>query len=253
MRILTFQHKNIIEELNSYGHYICTYTSSFSKEAPMIYDELRMLLNENTGLKANPIFGWAKLIDVEPLRVNKDFFFSSLGKVNFDYNDYLLFEIDVPDNLVCLHDFFDFACFKADEEEELCTRKALHQFIFYSSIFNNRDIQAVFPVIKKDWIVDIYKFCPVIENGYSVIDYEFSSLLNKTEDSKLNKIHDGGLNSSSVFCKVEEPKEVVKLKSVLNKYVDTLESANLDKRVLKEIAMCLADYSNKVSTLIYKK
>lgn len=245
MRILTFQHKNIIEELNNYGHYICTYTSSFSKEAPMIYDELRMLLNEKTGLKANPIFGWAKLVDVEPLEVCRDFFFSSLGKVNFDHNDYLLFEINVPDNLVCLHDFFDFACFKADEEEELCTRKALHQFIFYSSIFNNRDIQAVFPVIKKDWIVNIYKFCPVIEDGYSVRDYEFSSILNKNPNGKIK--------DSSVFCKIEEPNEVVKLKSVLDKYVDTLESANLDKRVLKEIAVCLADYSNKVSTLIYKK
>lgn len=245
MRILTFQHKNIIEELNNYGHYICTYTSSFSKEAPMIYDELRMLLNEKTGIKANPIFGWAKLIDVEPLEVCRDFFFSSLGKVNFDHNDYLLFEIDVPDSLVCLHDFFDFACFKADEEEELCTRKALHQFIFYSSIFDNRDIQAVFPVIKKDWIVNIYKFCPVIENGYSVRDYEFSSILNKNPNGKIK--------DSSVFCKIEEPNEVVKLKSVLDKYVNTLESANLDKRVLKEIAVCLADYSNKVSTLIYKK
>lgn len=245
MRILTFQHKNIIEELNNYGHYICKYTSSFSKEAPMIYDELRMLLNEKTGLKANPIFGWAKLIDVEPLEVCKDFFFSSLGKVNFDHNNYLLFEINVPDSLVCLHDFFDFACFKADEEEELCTRKALHQFIFYSSIFNNRDIQAVFPVIKKDWIVDIYKFCPVIEYGYSVRDYEFSSILNKNPN--------GEIKSSSVFYKIEEPNEVVKLKSVLDKYVDTLESANLDKRVLKEIAVCLADYSNKVSALIYKK
>lgn len=245
MRILTFQHKNIIEELNNYGHYICTYTSSFSKEAPMIYDELRMLLNEKTGLKANPIFGWAKLIDVEPLEVCRDFFFSSLGKVNFDHNDYLLFEIDVPDSLVCLHDFFDFACFKADEEEELCTRKALHQFIFYSSIFDNRDIQAVFPVIKKDWIINIYKFCPVIENGYSVRDYEFSSILNKNPNGKIK--------DSSVFCKIEEPNEVVKLKSVLDKYVNTLESANLDKRVLKEIAVCLADYSNKVSTLIYKK
>lgn len=245
MRILTFQHKNIIEELNNYGHYICTYTSSFSKEAPMIYDELRMLLNEKTGLKANPIFGWAKLVDVEPLGVCRDFFFSSLGKVNFDHNDYLLFEINVPDNLVCLHDFFDFACFKADEEEELCTRKALHQFIFYSSIFNNRDIQAVFPVIKKDWIVNIYKFCPVIENGYSVRDYEFSSILNKNPNGKIK--------DSSVFCKIEEPNEVAKLKLVLDKYVDTLESANLDKRVLKEIAVCLADYSNKVSTLIYKK
>lgn len=245
MRILTFQHKNIIEELNNYGHYICTYTSSFSKEAPMIYDELRMLLNEKTCLKANPIFGWAKLVDVEPLEVCRDFFFSSLGKVNFDHNDYLLFEINVPDNLVCLHDFFDFACFKADEEEELCTRKALHQFIFYSSIFNNRDIQAVFPVIKKDWIVNIYKFCPVIEDGYSVRDYEFSSILNKNPNGKIK--------DSSVFCKIEEPNEVVKLKSVLDKYVNTLESANLDKRVLKEIAVCLADYSNKVSTLIYKK
>lgn len=245
MRILTFQHKNIIEELNNYGHYICTYTSSFSKEAPMIYDELRMLLNEKTGLKANPIFGWAKLVDVEPLEVCRDFFFSSLGKVNFDHNDYLLFEINVPDNLVCLHDFFDFACFKADEEEELCTRKALHQFIFYSSIFNNRDIQAVFPVIKKDWIVNIYKFCPVIEDGYSVRDYEFSSILNKNPNGKIK--------DSSVFCKIEEPNEVAKLKLVLDKYVDTLESANLDKRVLKEIAVCLADYSNKVSTLIYKK
>lgn len=245
MRILTFQHKNIIEELNNYGHYICTYTSSFSKEASMIYDELRMLLNEKTGLKANPIFGWAKLVDVEPLEVCRDFFFSSLGKVNFDHNDYLLFEINVPDNLVCLHDFFDFACFKADEEEELCTRKALHQFIFYSSIFNNRDIQAVFPVIKKDWIVNIYKFCPVIEDGYSVRDYEFSSILNKNPNGKIK--------DSSVFCKIEEPNEVVKLKSVLDKYVNTLESANLDKRVLKEIAVCLADYSNKVSTLIYKK
>ena len=245
MRILTFQHKNVIEELNNYGHYICKYTSSFRKEAPMIYDELRILLNEKTGLKANPIFGWAKLVDVEPLEVCKDFFFSSLGKVNFDHNDYLLFEIDVPNNLVCLHDFFDFACFKADEEEELCTIKALHQFIFYSSIFDNRDIQAVFPVIKKDWIVDIYKFCPVIEDGYSVRDYEFSSILNKNPNGKIK--------DSSVFCKVEEPKEVVKLKSVLDKYVDTLGSANLDKRVLKEIAVCLADYSNKVSTLIYKK
>lgn len=251
MRILTFQHKNILKDLDESGFYMCKYISDFSKESPMLYEELRMLLNEKTGLKANPIFGWAKLVGVEPLEVGKDFLFSSLGKVNFDHSNYLLFELDIPDNLVCLHDFFDFACFKADEEEELCTRKALHSFIFYSHVFDNRDVQAVFPVIKKQWVRDIYKFVPKIEHGYKVVDYEFSSILNKNPNGKISK--DDKLNNSSVFCKIEEPSEVVNLKKVMDKYILALESGDLDKRVLKEISMCLVDYANKVSTLIYKK
>ena len=251
MRILSYQHKCVIDAIENDGFYFCNYASEFSRQSPLLYEELRMLLNKKLGLFSNPIFGWAKLTDINPLKVNEQFLKSSLSKVGFDCNDYYLLEMDIPDYIICLHDFYDFACFKADEEEGLCTREDLHQFVFNSKLSSDRDLQAIFPVIKKEWIVDIYSFKEEVKNGlYHEASYSYDSIL-KPGDNKnyLNRY----IKDSSIFSSTEEPKELVNLKSIMDDYLKILENPNLDESVLRGISLCLSDYSKKVSELIYRK
>jgi len=68
-----------------------------------------------------------------------------------------MLELDIPSNNVVLQDFLDFACFKADEEEELCGYSDLRKFIYSDSYSDLRDIQAIFPLIKLEWLSGAYK------------------------------------------------------------------------------------------------
>lgn len=201
MLIITFQHKSSLEQIKSTGRYYCQVDSSYKKETPKIYSYLQELIFERTGVDSRPVFGWSNLIsytsnedgqlyslDLFPINFNSTH--AALMKVQFDGKDNYMYILDIPEELVVHHDFFDFACFKTDEAEEVCSDEQLKNFIFNSEVNLSRDIQTCFPYIDKSFVRNVYEF-EVITDNFGV----------KTLDIKFNEIEwkDSLLNPSSIF------------------------------------------------------
>jgi len=201
MLIMTFQHKSSLEQIKSTGRYYCQVDSFYKKETPKIYSYLQELIFEKTSVDSRPIFGWSNLISYTPSDDGKhysldlfppslDIIFAATQKVSFDGEDNYMYILDVPEDLVVHHDFFDFAGFKLDEAEEVCSDEQLKKFIFNSEFNSDRDIQTCFPYIDKSFIKGVYEF-ELITDSYVV----------KTLDIKFKEIEWNYtvLNSSSIF------------------------------------------------------
>lgn len=201
MLIMTFQHKSSLEQIKSTGRYYCQVDSFYKKETPKIYSYLQELIFEKTSVDSRPIFGWSNLISYTASDDRKhypldlfppsfDNIFAATQKVSFGGEDNYMYILDVPEDLVVHHDFFDFAGFKLDEAEEVCSDEQLKKFIFNSEFNRDRDIQTCFPYIDKSFIKGVYEF-ELITDSYGV----------KTLDIKFREIEWNHtiLNSSSIF------------------------------------------------------
>ena len=188
MLIMTFQHKSSLNQIKSTGKYFCPVDSSYSKGTPKIYGYLREYIKEKTRIDSRPIFGWSNLIsytsDEKGVFHSMDLFppsFTStkaaLMKVPFDGKDNYMYILDIPEELLVHHDFFDFACFKCDEDEDACTDDQLRDFIFNSVVSWHRDIQTCFPYIDKSFIKGVYEF-EVVTDEFSVqiLDIKFKRI-----------------------------------------------------------------------------
>lgn len=186
MIIISFQHKSSLEQIKNSGRYFCPIDSRYSIETPKIYSYLRELIKHKIDIDSRPIFGWSNLINYtfdeygnyNPINLyplSFESIFSATQKVPFDGRDYYIYILDVPNELVVSHDFFDFACFKEDESEELCTDKQLKDFIFNSETSISRDIQSCFPYIDKSFIKGIYEF-EILKDEFGIrtIDIKFN-------------------------------------------------------------------------------
>lgn len=207
MLIMSFQHKSSLDLIKSEGRYFCPIDSSYFKCTPKIYGYLREFIKEKTGIDSRPIFGWSNLIsytsDEKGVFYSMDLFPASfntvhaaLMKVPFDGKNNIMYILDIPDELLVHHDFFDFACFKCDEDEDACTDDQLRDFIFNSDISWNRDIQTCFPYIDKSFIKSMYEFEVITgEFGVNVLDIKFKEIsLNKLKNNNSDS-----LQSSCVF------------------------------------------------------
>lgn len=153
MKIISFQHEKVLEKVINKGIYSCSYISQYHKEAPICYQFLKDKLKEKTGIECNPVFGWANINGL-PMILNKESATRANEMVGFDENHYYIFELEIPDEFICIQDFYDFACFKTDEMENIPF--TIPDTI---SIFNSRrELQATFPYIKREWILNVYKY-----------------------------------------------------------------------------------------------
>lgn len=181
MVLMTFQHKNVVNVLNKQGKYYCEVNSLYSEEAPKMYQYLKELITEKTGVSSKPIFGWSRLLDCQNNSIDLsspsyDSIYQAISKVPYHGDSYYLFILDVPDNLIVHHDFYDFACFKADEFEELCTDEDLKNFIYNSVISDKRDTQSCFPYIDKSFVIGVYEFCVERIDGVKISDLMFREI-----------------------------------------------------------------------------
>lgn len=169
MRVVSYQHKSVLDTINKEGRYFCTYNSNYRSDAPKIYSYLQELVLDKTGIDSFPIFSYGLLINkdwkvIDLTNPSEDLIHWSWQKVSFDFEDYYFFFLDIPDDLIVSHDFYDFACFKVDEFECLVTDKQLKDFIFEDQIkvkdvpSVGRDVQTCFPYIDKSFIKGVYSF-----------------------------------------------------------------------------------------------
>lgn len=157
MIVYSFQHKNVLANLMKYKIYNCTYVSQYRNHAPILYGLLQELLYDKTGINSYPIFSWSTIEGEEAKDISAEkAVLNSYHKVNYDMANYVCLELDIPDKYIVEHDFFDFACFKADEEEQLVEEAELRNFIFNSKA-SNYNVQACFPIIKLEWLKNAYE------------------------------------------------------------------------------------------------
>ena len=209
MLIMTFQHKSSLEQIKSTGRYYCQVDSSYKKETPKIYSYLQELIFERTGVDSRPVFGWSNLIsytsDENGVFHSMDLFppsfnsvHAALMKVPFDGEDNFMYILEIPEDLVVHHDFFDFACFKTDEDEGVCSDLELRDFIFNSEVSLDRDVQTCFPYIDKSFVKKVYEFELITDKfGVKTLDIKFNEIdwcNNEREDGKPE-----ALSPSSVF------------------------------------------------------
>lgn len=151
MKLLTVQHEKVLEIINNEDIYkadkeLCRYYHN----TPGCYNELIKRLNNET-----PIFAWYKLCGVSELDFSKKTIDLAGGK-GIDKGIWMLLE--VPDDLVLLSDFYDYVDMMfleregPDDFKDLPTWESVFEYIDKE----NRDIQAIIPYIKKEWIIETY-------------------------------------------------------------------------------------------------
>ena len=188
MRVYSFQHKNVLDILLKDNIYECTIKSEYREQAPILYNALQDLLYSKTGISSFPIFCWSKIEKVKDMNIfSEDIILNTFFKVNFDQNTYLCLELDIPDVFVVEHDFFDFACYKADEEEYLVSASDLRKFIF-DSVCSGENVQACFPIINLEWLNSAYEYSITFkDNSFKVKDIKFNKVYSKT--NTINKMN----------------------------------------------------------------
>lgn len=184
MKIISFQHKKVLDDILNNGIYRCEYISQFHKEAPKCYKYLRDKVYEKTNIDNNPVFGWANIIIDKKMEVDKETISRAYEMVPFEENDYYILELEIPNELLIVQDFYDFACYKADEMEgvyEPISDKLLQ-------LNYGREMQAVFPYIKKEWLINIYSYTmKVIQKESSIFKGVMSDyiIVDKLEKIKI--------------------------------------------------------------------
>ena len=203
MKLITFQHKDIIKDLNSKGIYECRLKSSFSKATPDCYKMLanRLNLTENV----YPIFAWYNVLGL-PLVVNIDTINRAMEMTGFKIDEYYLFELEVPDEFVDLQYFFNFVDMRCVEEFND------NVFTTWKDVFNvdktesRIEIQATLPNIRKEWIMNVYEMTeedvPINLGSKINLEYlkknnlEIPETITRKEVTKINKIY---LDNMNVF------------------------------------------------------
>lgn len=185
MIVYSFQHKNVLANLIKYKIYNCTYASQYRNQAPILYSLLQELLYDKTSINSYPIFSWSVIEGEEAKNLSvENAVLNSYHKVNYDANNYVCLELDIPDKYIVEHDFFDFACYKADEEEQLVEEDELRDFVFNSKV-SSYNVQACFPIIQLEWLKNAYEY-----------NVSFEPYSYKIKDVKASRIYSSGNNIS---------------------------------------------------------
>lgn len=158
MKIFSFQHKEVINQIITDDVYKCSYVSEYRKQSPILYAVLQEFIYKKTNIDSFPIFGWSKIENIDEMSSIEDVILNTYYKVGFDSDNYILMELDIPDCYISQHDFYDFASFKLDEEEGLCGLDDLRNFIYSNISTDSINIQATFPVILKEWVTNVYSY-----------------------------------------------------------------------------------------------
>ena len=157
MKLLTAQSLDvlsIIEEDEIY--YANNNKSLYYSRTPECYKSLSNKIDGNT-----PIFAWNRIIGAE-----LDFSRITREKAeSMAVTNECWIILDVPDSYVVLTDFYDYADnIWAEEHGEEATVEEFGCKLNYDDAFiveltekyDDRDIQAILPFIKKEWIVEVF-------------------------------------------------------------------------------------------------
>lgn len=161
LKVVTFQHKAVVDELNEKGFYLCTYKGDFHEATPKSYQYLidsYRTKYPNTHIKY-PIFGWTQVLEVGlPVNEhNKEDLERMLGMTGFK-EPYHIITLSVPKNKVMETDFYDFVYLRCSEEfleEDPPLTESQIANILRPRERGAIEIQAILGYIDRDWVVDI--------------------------------------------------------------------------------------------------
>lgn len=159
MKILTFQHKDILNELNEKGVYLAKRNSEYRQTTPKCYDFVFNSIKTKEPGSTQPIFGWHAVFDNEKITVNSKTIKRCLEMTYQEENEYLLFELNIDDDKVSLQDFYTFVDARCEEEGIDPYYEHFEDFPMESIFeFVNCEIQCTISSIRKEYIQNIYSY-----------------------------------------------------------------------------------------------
>ena len=162
MKILTFQHKNILKELEYDGVYIAKLDSFYKQKTPQCYDIVFNSIKTIEPGSTQPIFGWYSVLSNNngELNIDSKTISRCLEMTGFNEENYLVFELDLPSDRVSLQNFYNFVDARCEEEGIDSYYDNFEDFpidkIF--DIKNALEIQCTFSSIHYPDIKNIYSF-----------------------------------------------------------------------------------------------
>lgn len=165
VKVMTFQHKEVWDEILSNGEYRCVKKSNYQKATPECYKRIADTLDVKCKEGTIPIFGWSQLNISETkcgLDLDKDYIYYAQNKTGFPSNSYYGAILEVPLSYLAFQDFYNFVDCRCEEE-------GLDTFMFdpwngtiitypYPKAHKERDIQCIMPVIKKEWLRILFSY-----------------------------------------------------------------------------------------------
>lgn len=166
MKLLTFQHKTILDDIRDTGVYLCERQSDYHLNTPNAYAFLKSrLAGQYPQAFKNVIFAWQQLFKDTPLTIEHAV--RGFECTGFDTDNYYLFELDVYDKHVFLTNFYNFVDLRCQEEGI----DDIFPDTDYSYSYNEKiallencvldisthdEVQAIIPYIQKENIISIY-------------------------------------------------------------------------------------------------
>lgn len=168
MKIITFQHKNILNEINNNGVYLTKIDSFYRQCTPKCYDIVFNSIKTKDIGSTQPIFGWYNVFPNKNLTINSETISRCLEMTYLEEDDYLLFELNIDEDKISLQDFYNFVDARCEEEGIDACYESFEEFPI-GRIFEivNCEIQCTISSIRKEYIENIYSY-KKIDNQYVI-------------------------------------------------------------------------------------
>lgn len=177
MRIITFQHPEVLKTLRKNNKYTCVTVSKYNEATPKCYERLRTELESKINQKVQSIiFAWGRVSDEYTIDISQ----AERMLEMTHFINYIALELDVPDEMILLTRFYDFVDIRCEEEgidnydwESDGRYSSYDEFIesCWQRVLNNHEdceIQVILPYIQSDWLVRAYS---VKKNSAGVYEY----------------------------------------------------------------------------------
>ena len=162
MKILTFQHKKVLEEIQNKGVYIANANSEYRNATPKCYDKVFTAIRNKEKNSTIPIFGWYAVLNSnnDKLKVDAATVFRCMEMTSQDEDNYILFELEMEEDKVSLQDFYNFVDARCEEERIDPYYEKFENFPFevVFKIEKDCEIQCTMSSIKKENIKNIYSY-----------------------------------------------------------------------------------------------
>ena len=162
MKIITFQHKEVLKQIKENGVYLAEYDSLYKNNTPICYNLIFNDIKNKHPQANNPIFGWYAVIDNDNnnLKVDARTIKRCLEMTSFDEHDYLILELEKNEDEVSLQDFYNFVDARCEEEGFDTYYDKFEDFPFETVFEYTKDseVQCVFSHINKADIKNVYSY-----------------------------------------------------------------------------------------------